>query len=400
MSPEYISNSVEKLDNWIQNNGWEGFDPYDIKEIPWIRKTTSAGKNNFILEVFRESLFEIFNFFPLTFRKILNVEPRINAKAMGLFSSAYLDLYGSLNKKEYLNHSKDCLSWLAQNTSQGYKGMSWGYPFDWQSKMLIKKSTPNGIVTTVVGEAFWKWYKLSKEKHYLETCQKICEFLISLPKDLIDDDSLCFSYTPAFINHVHNLNLFVAEFLLKIGLEINNRYWIDTAMKAVNYTISSQLENGSFDYNGPPEKQRNFVDNYHTGFVLRMLFSIWNLTNDRRIYDSLERCYNHYINNFFENGQIPKLLAHRKYRLDIHSCAESINCLCELSAQFNSALPLANHIAEWTINNLQDKQGYFYYGILKSRFFGIIYTSKIPYIRWGQAWMIKALSNLIKHNEK
>ncbi len=267
------------------------------------------------------------------------------------------------------------------------------------TKQLIPKNTPNGIVTTAVGDAFWAWYKYTNQKNYLEKCKEICQFLITLPRDNISDDKLCFSYTPNFVNHVHNLNLFVAEYLLKIGLEIKNNEWVEIASKAINYTISDQFENGSFDYNGPPEKRRNFVDNYHTGFVLRMLFSIWQLTNDKPVLNSLNKCYQHYVDNFFENGEVPKLLPTRKYRLDIHSCAESINVLSELSVQFNDALPLANRIAIWTIKNLQDDSGYFYYGFLKNRPFGVIYLSKIAYIRWGQAWMLKSLSNLLSRNK-
>jgi hypothetical protein len=47
---------------------------------------------------------------------------------------------------------------------------------------------------------------------------------------------------------------------------------------------------------------------------------------------------------------------------------------------------MARKIAKWAIENIQDKNGYFYYQ--KTRF----YTNKISYIRWSQAWMFYALS--------
>jgi rhamnogalacturonyl hydrolase YesR len=198
-------------------------------------------------------------------------------------------------------------------------------------------------------------------------------------------------------NHIHNLNLFIAEFMIKVGLETKNQKWIDLGTYATNYSISNQLPNGAFDYNGPPEKPKNYVDNYHTGFVLRMLHSIWLMTANKEIYSSLDKCFNHYTEHFFEDMTIPKLLPDRKYRIDIHSCAESINCLTEISKSFPDALRIAENVANWTVNNLQDKTGYFYYGILKSRFTRRTYISKIPYIRWGQAWMLKSLSNLLKY---
>jgi len=156
------------------------------------------------------------------------------------------------------------------------------------------------------------------------------------------------------------------------------------------------MNDGAFDYNGPPEKPQNFVDNYHTAFVLRQLYSIWQLTKDEKYFNILEKGYNYYINNFFENDRIPKFTKTRKYRIDIHSSAESINCLCELSPHFPKGIEIAKNVATWTIENLQDKKGFFYHGIFKSRFIGVPFKSKIAYIRWGEAWMLKGLSNLLK----
>lgn len=391
----FILLSIERLDRWIEKNGWTGYDPYDIKAINFIKWITKLGNKNYLMAIIREIIFEILYTFPITSRKFLHIQPQINAKAMALFSKSYLDLYLSIKNENYLTKSKYCLKWLENNRSQTNTGSGWGYPFDWQTEVLIPKFTPNGIVTTVVGDAFWSWYKYTNEQKFLDLCVQICQFLISLPIDNIAERQICFAYTPLSKNHIHNLNLFIAEFLIKIGKEISNNEWIILGMKAVNYTVSNQRQNGSFDYNGPPEKPRKFYDNYHTGFILRMLHSIWKLTERKDIYKSLKRCYVHYINNFFEEGKIPKLLPNRKYRIDVHSCAESINCLIQLTETFPEGKKIAKSIADWTINNMQDETGYFYYGFLRSRFTRLPFLSKIAYLRWGQAWMLKGLSNLL-----
>lgn len=392
--------SLNNLENWLENNGYAGYDPYDIKGKPQIIKLTGLGNRHKIAGILREIVFEIFYTFPELSRNLLGVEKKVNAKAMGLLASSYSDLYFSTNQSVYLDKSVQCLNWLNNNKTITADGIGWGYPFDWQSAELIPAGTPNGIVTTAAGDAFWKHFQITGNSEYLEICRKICLFLLSLPVDELDDNRICFSYTPVFVNHVHNLNLFVAEFLIKVGSAVKNNEWLIIGNKAVNYTISDQLPDGSFDYNGPPEKPNRHFDNYHTGFILRMLYSIWRLTGRNDVYKAMKKCYEHYTANFFENNMIPMISPGKKYRIDIHSCAESINCLAALHEEFPESLDLAEKVLQWTITNLQDKSGYFYYGILKSRFTGLPFKSKIPYIRWGQAWMHKALSSIILANQK
>jgi hypothetical protein len=54
------------------------------------------------------------------------------------------------------------------------------------------------------------------------------------------------------------------------------------------------------------------------------------------------------------------------------------------------SLDLAETIASWTIRNLRDRQGFFYYQ--RRRFF----TVRTPYMRWTQAWMLYALARLLE----
>jgi hypothetical protein len=400
MSNSKVLDAVKRLDAWIERNGWAGYDPYDIKEIGFVKKITNWGNKNFLMKIVREVIFEIFYTFPIISRKIFNIKPKVNAKAMALFSKGYLDLYLSTKEKKYLKKSNFCINWLENNNSETTVGIGWGYPFDWQTEVLIPKFIPNGIVTTAVGDAFWGWYQFTGDYKYLNTCKDICEFLITLPIDNISDEQICFSYTPLSRNHVHNLNLFVAEYLIKIGKEIGENEWVNLGLKAVNYTIAYQYDDGAFDYSGPPDKLKNFSDNYHTGFVLRMLYSIWKLTEREDVYKSLKKCYVHYINNFFEDNEIPKLLPNRKYRVDIHSCAESINCLGQLAEIFPEGIKIAENIIRWTIDNMQDKSGYFYYALIKSRFIKAVLKSEIAYLRWGQAWMLKGLSNFFLRTDQ
>ena len=74
--------------------------------------------------------------------------------------------------------------------------------------------------------------------------------------------------------------------------------------------------------------------------------------------------------------------------------ADAGTALVELRGHIPNTLMLAKQIAAWSLANLRDARGFFYYQ--KRRFF----TVKIPYMRWSQAWMLYALSLLREALEK
>ena len=219
---EEVSQAITSLDNWIQRNGWAGYDPYDIKEHPLMLKLPSYKNRNSVTKIAAGALLIAIDRFPHTTRKLLNVDKRINAKAMGLFASAYLKLHDQFGDETYLVNAMQCIDWLEQNKSQGYSGACWGYPCNWQSLIFIPRNTPSGVVTSICGNAFWDFYKFTNERKYLDFCESICNFLIGdLNIDNVSNDRACFSYTPLDRFHVHNSNLMIAEFLIKVGKKLD-----------------------------------------------------------------------------------------------------------------------------------------------------------------------------------
>ena len=57
-------------------------------------------------------------------------------------------------------------------------------------------------------------------------------------------------------------------------------------------------------------------------------------------------------------------------------------------------LPFADKVAQWTVKHMQDKEGFFYYKSHR------IHKDKIPYIRWGQAWMLYGMSFYLLEKDK
>jgi rhamnogalacturonyl hydrolase YesR len=396
---EEILQSITRLDGWITVNGWAGYDPYDVRGHPLVLKLSCNRNQNRASRLIKGGLLLTIEAFPRASRRLLRVRKETNAKAMGLFASAYLKLYEHVKEEAYLKKAYECLKWLEENKSEGYAGDCWGYPFDWQTLVLIPKRTPSAVVSSICGDAFWDFYEFIGDKKYLDVCQSICQFLInSLNIDYVDDNRICFSYTPIDRFHVHNANLFAAEFLIRVGKESNNEEFYQHGIKALNYSLNAQNKDGSFYYWALSEKDiynisdstlKN-IDHYHTGFVLRSLYSIHKSTGDKRVLEALSKGYQLYRDRLFADKRVPKLKPDSTYPINVHSCAEAVLCMSTLSNVFPDALEYAQNAFLWAKENMQTKEGWFIYMILNIG--GGRRKVKIPYIRWGQAWMMRAMS--------
>jgi hypothetical protein len=75
----------------------------------------------------------------------------------------------------------------------------------------------------------------------------------------------------------------------------------------------------------------------------------------------------------------------------VHSVAQSLITLITFRDVDPAAVPVAISVLRWAMANLWDERGYFYHQKQK---WG---TVKIPYMRWGQAWMLLALATLVEH---
>jgi hypothetical protein len=385
--------AIERLLAWLERNGWAGYDPYDIKGCPLFLSLQRAQGTP--ARAARRSLLALEFILPRLTRRVAGTPRTINAKAMGLFADAYTDLWVALGEQSHLDRALEAVSWLDRNASRDYPGLSWGYPFDWQSRIFIPAGTPSSVVTSIVGNAYWNLYRATGDALYLDRCMEICTFFRDgLNQDHFDRQRLCFSYTPLDRFHVHNANLFVAEFLIRVGKEVKQEELVNLGMLAVEYSLSEQNDDGSLCYWGQDQDDRCRLDHYHSGFEIRSLFSIWSHVGGKTIRRAVERYYRFYLENLFREKRVPKMTPRSVYPIDIHSCAEAILCNLRLCRQFPEGHEYLQNAVPWVIKSMQCGDGHFAYAIRKVG--GIPVKSTMPYIRWGQAWMLRSLSALLR----
>ena len=137
--------AVTRLDRWLEHNGWAGYDPYDLLGTPFFLYCQRLGSDAPLpARGLRRGALVLENRFPRFLRRVLRVQKQVNAKGMGLLAKAYLNLFTSLGQERFKSRACEILNWLVEHPAEGYKGTSWGYPFDWQSRVFIPRGTTFG----------------------------------------------------------------------------------------------------------------------------------------------------------------------------------------------------------------------------------------------------------------
>ena len=133
---------------------------------------------------------------------------------------------------------------------------------------------------------------------------------------------------------------------------------------------------------------------YHQGFIIDGVAAFLSYVEDD-IRDIAEKSLKKGIKFYLSRQFTPKGISYYRYPLeypiDIHNQAQGIIMFSKLYRYFKGKVFLifAEKIASWTIRNMQDPSGYFY----AHKWPGFV--NRIPYMRWAQAWMMLALSNLL-----
>jgi hypothetical protein len=382
--------ALQNAHRWLRVNGWSGYDPYDLRGAPvaiWAYDRASWRRPHARLMRIMVDVADAFC--PLASRKALRIRPKINPKALALSARAYLNLYSCTSDEAYLSLALNALEVLQDHKAKGYVGTSWGYPFDWQSQVFLPSGTPSGVVSAIVGDAFWRAYLLTDIGAFRTTCFDVCEFFLgSLDRDELDASTQCFSYTPLDHMHVLNATSLIAEFLVRIGTNCGIPGFIQEGLRGAAYVIRNQGPDGEWQYFGPEDRLPPSIDHYHTGFVLRTLDSIAEVTQNETIRAAVGRGASYYWQNLFTADGLPKFSPKSLYPINAHTVAESLLVLSAFDGRWFNAQARLRHIVQWVSANMQDRDGHFYYSLRPA------WKVKMPFLRWSHAWLFLGLSEV------
>ncbi len=382
---EVIRAALNNLLDYCEHEQYKGYDPYDT--LNSCINFRAFGKWGPPLAI----QFQKLN--PLNIRPLLGIKKGINPKAMGLFLKAYCMLHKKTGRQEYITKAEEIFHWLKANYSTGYTGYAWGYNFDWATPgSYLNAYTPSVVVTSFIVDGIFEYYKITKSVDAKDTIINASKYIINDIPTTSFENGISFSYTHLSKGSCYNASLLAAEVLAKADFVENSKNHTQLIESAIRFVLSKQNDDGSWYYSLDPKTniERKQID-FHQGFVLVSLIKLMNLTGLLRdkINVSISKGANFYrFHQFDDNGRslwrLPK-----KWPVDIHNQSQGIitfNLLKEIDPSYSD---FAKKIAIWSILNMKNSNGTFQYR--KYPFYKI----KISYMRWSQAWMMLALSEII-----
>jgi len=302
----------------------------------------------------------------------------------------YLNLYNATGDKNYLDRALKLVDPLLQMASPRAKDLGWGMKHEWMTVQgLVPADTPCNTQTAYAYEFFVALYSITGNEAYLDLLHKIAKHVAQDFPEWRTGDMLVSSYSTIDERRVINANAYRMYMLIDAGLRFNNPVYTEKGIATLNYILSMQSEDGSWVYS----EDQDFIDGFHTCFVLKNLFKVNQMLKNpspaiaRAIHSGLEYYCNHLIDKHglpVPFSVKPRLVL---YKYDVYDFAE---CISLFTLTGSRRKQLAG-IVQFAERKFQQKEGWFLF-----RLFSFWKSKGVPYIRSANSAMFLALTELIK----
>jgi len=282
---------------------------------------------------------------------------------------------------------------LERSRCPEYKEWCWGYPFDWETRNgTIRQGTPLITTTPYAYEAFREVYRIDGDPRWLSAMASMVRHVTKDIEDyrFSDTASTC-SYTPFDKGGIINASAYRACMLAWASIDFDEPGYWNVAERNLNFVLETQRPNGSWPYS--VDGERDFVDHFHTCFVLKALAKIDHLRPNDSCRRAINKGIEYYVGNLLDEKKLPKPFSKAPrmtvYRRELYDYAECIN-LCVLLrdriVEMDSVLDcvIADLLARWIKPD----------GSFRSRELWFTWDN-VPMHRWAQSQMFRSLSLLV-----
>lgn len=295
--------------------------------------------------------------------------------------------------QQYYQRAVHFLEVLKDTRCPGYEHFCWGYPFNWETRRgTMRAQTP--LITTVpyAYEAFRQVHQIDGKREWLEIMQSIAQHALLDYHDFItsaDGSSCSYNPEPGEPGGVINASAYRAFLLTQADIDFGGGQYHRTAERNLQFVLESQNADGSWYYS--IDGERDFVDHFHTCFVLKALAKIETLTGNPEVTRAIEKGVAYYVANLFDEEGFPKPFSRRPrmtvYRRELYDYAECINLGVLLYGRFSALDEILSRVVR--LEGWQKQDGSFRARQL------LVGWDNTPMHRWAQSQMFRSLSFLL-----
>ena len=330
-------------------------------------------------------------------------------------------IYQATGDPLQLENAIHFLTELKKSRCHQFKEYCWGYPFDWVTRNgTIKSQTPLITTSPYCYEAFLQIGQLFQDKAAQRSTRNgspVAEEIDFASSDLCamgiaesiarhaaidvkdfptsETASSC-SYTPYDEGGVINAAAYRAFLLTSASQVFSNEQYSKIATRNLNFVLENQNPDGSWFY--AMDGVRDFVDHYHTCFVMKALAKIHGLTGNVATLKALDKGVSYYLNNLFDGHGLPKPFSRAPrltvYKRELYDCAECINLCLLLRGRFPMLGATLERAVTHVLQAWVKRDGSF-----RSRKLHLGWDN-VPMHRWGQAQMFRSLAFYLAETSK
>jgi hypothetical protein len=314
------------------------------------------------------------------------------------YAMGFAFLFEATGNERYLEKSIHFLEVLQQTRCHDFKEFCWGYPFNWITRNgVIRAHTPLITTTPYVFEAFLQVHQLQPGEEWRSILESITRHATTDIKDFkwSQTANTC-SYTPDDKGLVVNASAYRSFMLTSAAKFFDREDLLEIARGNLNFVLESQNADGSWPY--AKDGVRNFVDHFHTCFVMKALAKIHALTDETRVLDALTRGVEYYLKNLFGEDGMPRPFSKAPrltvYKGELYDCAECINLCLLLRSHFPQLEKVLETVTSRILEDWVKRDGSF-----RSRklIFG---WDNVPMHRWAQSQMFRSLAFYLKEKRR
>ena len=392
---QIFENSIRRFLDWLDHSGMSGYDPYDLWSTDYgVRARRLYYKYGGAAAVVSAPLLLADRLFPKLARR--SVEKKRYATSHAHVILGLLNLHAIREfDGDHLTRAKELGEELDELKIEGYSGDCWGYPFDWENRRgLWPKNTPLITVTPYGFEANVALYDVTNDERYLDRARSVVEFAVNdlnITERL--DGSAASSYSTLDHSFVINASAYRAFVLITGGRLFGNKQADDLGQRLVQFVTNRQRADRSWPY-ALETKGDDFVDHFHTCFVLKNLAKIHAVNRDPEILKTIEKGYTYYGTTLFHDDGLPRPFSvggDRSLKYNLYDFAEAINLGVVLRDIIPRAFERSTTIAHAAVERFQLDDGHFVTSVDR---LGL--RSKLAFIRWPQAQLFHALTSLLR----